>query len=581
MFILLLQPRWGLASFLQNKSKEPTTITKPPSIEAPASEQSEDLDEAEKRAADQVISDENPPSNDQDLMCKRAMSADEFSPPAPIDKHPVLSPIKSPQAVKSPAKRSYSRKNNADKLATSVNAISDSMKFGNTYDSIKSRERKTSQSKASPGLSDCDKPISRKGRRKTKQKKSQAFVTHDSESESETENISHSSDSVNSPHKLISPQKSLHISSMPGNTVCSSKPVTSSAKRRESKDKLIREKDSIKLKAERTTIVPDKLTDCDSSKAASKVPHFTDTLPVDEMLDSFTVPGKTPLSPIPNLPHIDIKCQTDEHLRKAGLAVSTVKPAPINGNISYNPKGKPSVLVKIDLNLLCNYLCVERSNPNFLKPIANKSDFIHQKVTSAKSNLPKVTKNRKSQKVLNEIVSDNNKVSASKSVPNRTSPSNSASISNEKSSVGTKSSNFKSNDKTNNSESRKASNSAHVKKESECEIPDFDSLPVKEVKEDITNHNSDDSEDSDSGSSGSSGSSSSSSDSESDNEQADSKAASVSPAHDYEAASSRHSADVDIKKRKLEVTRPEDSKRRKTVVPDSPRKHLASEVVQR
>lgn len=573
--------RWSLNQFLPKEPKEPTIITKPPSYEAPPSDKSEDLDEAEKRPADHVISDENPPSNDQEV-CKR-MSADEFSPPAPFDssKHPVLSPIKSPQAMKSPTKRAY-RKSGAQKLQTSASVVSDSGKYGNTYDTIKNRERKTSQSKASPSVSDCDKPLSRRGRTRKTKPKSQQYVNSMSESDSEVEpdRASHSSGSVqNSPHKSlsISPQKSHQVSSSPGSAVFSNKPLTNSAKRKENKlDKLTREKDSIKLKPESSTFVPEKSIHCDSSKAASKVPHrsYTDSLPVDQILDSFTNPALSnskPLSPLPNLPHIENRCQaqTDERLRTSSVRST------LNGNISCNSNGKPAVLVKIDLNLLSNFLCIDRNNPNFLKPLDHDSDFSlkHQKVTSAKSNLPNDSKNRKPQKVLHE----KSQVSASKSVPNRTSPSNSASISNDKSSSSAKQSAFV---KT-NSESRHSTASVHVKKESD--IPDFDSLPVREPVPEDNNHLSESSDDSDSGSGSSNGSGSSSSDSESENEHEDSKAASVSPAHGYSAP--HHSPSVtspaDFKKRKLEASRPDDPKRRKTTGSKSPVKNVAMETTQR
>lgn len=496
-------------------------------------------------------------------MSKR-QSGDDFSPPAPIDKHPVLSPIKSPQAVvKSPAKRSYSRKSTVDKLPTSANTVSDSIKFGNTYDQLKSRDRKTSQSKASPSLSDCDKSVSRRVARprKNKQKfKSQVYVSQDYDTESETENLSHSSDSVRiSPHKSVSPQKSLNASSRSGKIVCSNKPVTSSAKR---KDKLIREKDSVKLKPDCSTIVPEKLTNCDSSKAASKVSHLScaDSLPVDQMLVSFT-PGEKPLSPIPNLSPIDNKCRTDENLRKAGLAVSTVKPASLNR--------KPTVLVKIDLNLLYDFLCLDKNNPNFLKPLPHTSDLLRPNVTGAKSFSPSVNKNRKSPRV-NESDSQ-----VSKSVPSKTSPFNNVVISNDKSSLSAKQSSFvKSNNKA-TSELQKAA-SVRSKKDSESDIPDFDLLPVKEPTVPEESNLSDGSDDSDSGSSGSS---SSSSDSESENE--DTKAASVSPAHEFDDAASRHSTDTDIKKRKLQDSRPDDSKRRKTLDTFSTQKSLANEITHR
>lgn len=576
-------------------------MPKTSSYDAPASDKSEDLDEAEKRAADQVISDENPPSIDQDLTSKQCMSADEFSPPAPIDKHPVLSPIKSPQVVKSPAKRSYQRKSTVEKLQPGVNVVSELVKYGNTYDYIKNRERKTSQSKASPNLSDCDKSMSRKGRaRKAKPKvKSQAYIASNSESDSDNDavNTSHPSGSVlNSPRKSlpVSPQKSHPTSSaLSGSAVCSTLPLTNSAKRKEAKqDRFIREQDSVRLKPDGLIHVPDKSTYCDSSKTASKNLHNScpESIQVDEMLDSFTSPaltGSKPLSPIPYTPHIDDRCQlqTDENLKKVGLAVSTVKPSPLNGSISYNSNGKPSVLVKIDLNLLSNYLCLDRRSPNFLKPVSHESEFSskHQKVTSAKSSLPNVTKSRKSQKVLNDTVHDRPYTSASKSDPNRTSPANSTSISSDKSSIGVKQSDYAKVSERTSVESRKSTTaSVHVKKESESEIPDFDSLPVREP---VQQDNPSDSEsDSDSGSSSSgSGSGSSSSGSDSENEQDNSKAASESPAHEYDVAhhSPKITSPVDIKKRKLGANRPDDSKRRRTAGCKSPHKRSAAEISQR
>lgn len=370
--------------------QEPTPFhmaTKPPSCEAPVLDKSDpdhfDEDTDMRRGADQIISDENPPSNDQDGLHKTTyMFADDFSPPAPLEhKHSVLSPITSPipAATKSPLPAVISP------LQFHRTTGSENM---NVTSESKSKERNVLPSKANPEGS----KLPRVRKPKQKPKPTETIDSTDSESDSYIDVVNRSSDSA-----LGSPQKSLPLNIqksqnyLPANSLCSAKPLTSSAKRKESKqDRLRKERDSVKLKAE---IYPSGVPNrqyCDSKKAAPKVQSRSCTDPIDDMLHYF--PGDKPVSPLRNV----LNVHDVDQMRKAGLAVSPVKPFPVKGNLSC-AKPKPSVLVKLDLNLLDKVMCIDRDSDNFLKPKSLQEHYNtkHQKLTSAINSLPSVTKSKK------------------------------------------------------------------------------------------------------------------------------------------------------------------------------------------
>lgn len=506
--------------------------TKPPSCEAPASNKSEpdhsDEETEMKRGADHV-SDENPPSSDMDVLSK-PMSADEFSPPAPIEHKHILSPIKSPQAhnIKSPipaviSPMQYQRTRTPEKTHKTSKSATESVVHNKAIENVSYKENSSLTPKSTTDLS--------KGRRPRKQKQILKSVerteTSDSESGSEIDVVNRSSDSA-----LDSPQKTLPLNSQksPNFTqsyisMCSTRPSTSSAKRKESRrDKLLKEKDSVKLKEElMLTGVPRK--DCDSRKVVSQGLGDKLTDPIDVMLHSF--PDQKPLSPIRSV--TNIQSHLEENLIRAGLAVSTVKPIPVNGNILC-AKGKPTVLVKIDLNLLGKVLCIDKDSKDFLKPKEHLSVKHHKNVTSAKYSLPSVNKSKKvlgdtskdkistASKLSANNVSDID-VSERKYVPER----ESISVSN-------------------------LTRKEVSKNQVSHEVLDFDSQIVREQGESL----SDDGSDSDS--------------SENDSEVDNSKH--VESVHDL-LSSSNHSSfnrsPLEKKKRKCNTTREADTKRRKTL----------------
>jgi len=525
-------------------------IGKPPSVEAPPSDKSEDHFDGDRRGADNIISDENPPSNDQDTSSKR-MSADEFSPPAPLDKLLMLSPIKSPNK-----KTSLSA---AEKLRAK-NHEQQSMNYINKYDKVKTRERKSSQSVASPdvSVSDSEKTKKRAGRKpRPKPSKSPAF---NSDSDSEIDVVNTSRSPIKSPHKSLA-QKSQPSSSNLRNSLCSSSnsiPLTSPARKKDAKsDKHLQELDRVKLKPSSVSGVLDKPSVCDNSKAASKPSRNSKDPSVEQILDSF--PGALPLSPLPNYPSSELGASSArEKLLKAGLAISPVKPHPFNGNISW-VKGVPSIPVKIDLNLLDSYLCVDKRSSNFLKPQnLTRSESAKQPLeVSAKSNLPNSV-NRSQNKVLK----DANERNLSSSSPFRTKSANEV-----------KSANSKSKEHAASMVARKDINKSVSNTSSET-IPAFDLLPQRKP----VDHTRDSSESGDS-SSGSSSGSDSSADSDSDHEASNPHPAPkpISPILDLDTAPvttpSHKSPRDDAKKRKQDSSRPDDAKRRK-LVSSSPHRPL-------
>ncbi|XP_045204662.2 AF4/FMR2 family member 4-like isoform X2 [Mercenaria mercenaria] len=537
--------KWNLGAFLQQPQKLINMASKPPSCEAPASNKS-DPDHFEedtmKRGSD-LISDENPPSVDQDVLSK-PMSADEFSPPAPIEPKQILSPIKSPLAppIKSPlpaviSPLQYHTPKAAEKVLTPSKYANDLSNHTKTVERVKHKDCNNLPSK--PGMD----VTNSKGRRPRKKKLNIVSVeridSSDSESESEIDVVNRSSDSaLSSPQKPLPTNLKLSQKYTPlDNSLCS-------VKRKESKrDKLLKEKDSVKLKREiASSNFPSK--DCDKKKVTSRVCARSFTDPIDDMLHSF--PDEKPLSPIRSVTNMHKINSMEEDLIRAGLAVSTKNPIPVDGNLSC-VKGKPSVLVKIDLNLLDSVLCVDRHSPNFLKPKEHLSGKHHKKLTSAKYSSPSDIRSKK-------VHIDTSKDKISKSTASKLSANSIPDID--------------LSDKKYVPEKESISNLNVTKKQipkshESQDVPDFDALPVREpVKSDNL---SDNVSDSDSDASGS--------------EIEDSKHA--ESVHDSLSTSNHSSfsqSPLEKKKRKLNTTRDDDSKRRKTLS-KSPANTPASDIV--
>ncbi|KAL4230147.1 Has a role in transcriptional regulation [Mactra antiquata] len=532
--------KWGLREFLPKTPTPASSSSKQKSLilnEAPVSDKSDPdhFDELKdmKRGADH-ISDDNPPSNDPKDVLSKPMSADEFSPPVPLDhKQSVLSPIKplppssssvksSIPAVKSPVKHSFHQNNAAEKYHKSPKSSDRS--------SAVSSNKRDSISVTDKSVVDVTK--SRHSRKKLKKPKykSQTYV-EDSDSDSDSEIRDTEFSPKNSVFKE-SPKQSLlttcHKSpafstTESSSTTCSTKPLTSSAKRKESKsDKLYKDNDYVKLKSRD---VPN-IVACDSSKVDKKLlsnNSFTD--PIERMLIPF--PEEKPVSPIRNGPHLDY-----DQLRRAGIAVSSVKP--VLETLSSAKQVKP-VIVRLDLNILSDVLNIDKNSHNFLKPksLKDHSGLKHQKLTSAKQALPSVSVSSKGRKVLDE----HRKEKVFKSVASKLSANSVLSNISNDSNVDKKS---YVPEKENNSNS---SSSVFTK--------DVNSSSTRNVEPPTL---SDDS-------------SSDSSNSESENE--DSKQAMSLES----LSSSNHSSfnqSPDKKKRKLEKPRHDDSKRRKTSYSRSP-----------
>jgi hypothetical protein len=348
---------------------------------------------------------------------------------------------------------------------------------------------------------------------------------------------------MSSDSALSSPQKPLPLNSQLSQKYtpldkCSANLGT--VKRKETKrDKLLKEKDSVKLKREIAMAnVPSK--DCDNKKAASRMyaRSFTDS--IDDMLDTFS--GEKPLSPIRSVTNINKINPTEQDLIRAGLNVSTKTPNSLHGNISC-AREKPPVLVKIDLNLLDKVLCVDRHSPYFLKPKEHLSGKHRKNLTSAKYSSSDI----RSKKVHNDTVKDKISKSTASKISANSVPDIDLS------------------DKKYVPEKERISNVNLTSKKDipKSHVPSFESLPVREpVKSESL---SDDLSDSDSDGSAS--------------EIEDSKH--VESVHDSLSTSNHSSfsqSPHEKKKRKLNTTRDDDTKRRKTLS-KSPANMPASEIV--
>lgn len=334
---------WGLKAFLQNKDQSSGLpyISKPASCEAPSSNKSDPdhFDEVTeiKRPADH-ISDENPPSVDPDSISK-PMSADEFSPPAPVEKISMLSPIKSPQPVKSPVKQPSKKS-----LAMGTSRISQTVVGDkDAHDKVKSRERMSSTSNSTV-------PKSRRGRKKHYQ--SAEIVDSTS---TDSDNDAQATASERASHK-----KSLPVSPGKSSNVCSTNSITTQSRKKESKRKNLSE-ELVRLKVPQDVKLQYSKLDCDKKTSTKSAPEGSGS--IEEILKSF--PEKTPLSPVHDT------CQYNQStLKQAGLRVCAEKPLVFNGDVSA-VNGRPSVLVQIDLSLLENIMANSKSHAHFLEPLFN------------------------------------------------------------------------------------------------------------------------------------------------------------------------------------------------------------------
>ena len=365
------------------------------SIDGPASNKSDAnhyiddvLDGQPMRPADQVISDDNPPSDkipdDHDTFSKPL--SDEFSPPSLPHKHPVMSPIRSP------AKISYCRNSMSDNVHKNLKIDSSPLTPTNTYDNIKFRKR--TPSVKSPEIQERISTPKAKRARKPKP----AVISSDSSSSEDEKDIdvvnlsSHSLDIKNvkdSPKSLPkSPRKSQSVSK----TDRSATSVKASKKKETKQEKQVVEKDSVRLKTDTRKSVS-KASDCDKSvsdksdlSSASSTRLESDS--IEKIFDKFQ--PECLLSPIPNVPE---KSQTTS-VHKESSPIEKVKPLSFNGSVTYS-NGKPSVMVQISLDLLSAYINFATSkqvvkdviaiNESRTKGSANRTTGSEDRTTSSES----------------------------------------------------------------------------------------------------------------------------------------------------------------------------------------------------
>ena len=362
-FFLFFQSKqkWDLRSFLH---PEPSLLgpSSVKSFDGPGSNKSEAnhyiddvLEEQPMRAADQVISDDNPPSDkipdDHDTFSKPL--SDEFSPPSLPYKHPVMSPIRSP------AKVSYNKTNLSESIHKSQKVDSSPHTPTNTYDNVKCRKR--TPSVKSPEVPDrISTPKSKRGR---KPKMKPPILSSDSSSSEDEKEIdvdlsSHSLDIKNvkeSPKSLPkSPRKSQSVSK----TDKSATPFKASKKKEIKQEKQLVEKDSVRLKTE-VKKSASKASDCDKSvsdksdlSSTSSTKLESDS--IEKIFDTFQ--PESLLSPIPNVPE-------KSHIISVHKEITTVqkeKDMSLNGSVTYC-NGKPSVMVQLNLDLLSKHLNLDNS----------------------------------------------------------------------------------------------------------------------------------------------------------------------------------------------------------------------------
>ena len=344
--------KWDLKSFLNPDTSllGPSSVK---SIDGPGSNKSDAnhyiddvLDEQPMRAADQVISDDNPPSDkipdDHDTFSKPL--SDEFSPPSLPYKNPVMSPIRSP------AKAGYNRTSLSDNFHNSQKMDSSPHTPTNTYDNVKRRKR--TPSVKSPEVQDRT-PKSKRGRKPKMKAPILSSDSSSSEDEQEVDNLSsHSLDIQNvkeSPKSLPkSPRKSQSVSK----TEKAVTPVKASKKKEIKQEKQLVEKDTVRLKTERKPA--SKASDCDKSVSDKSDLSSTsctklESDSIEKIFDTFQ--PESLLSPIPNVPEKSLV--TSVH--KDVICIQKEKGVSLNGSVTYC-NGKPSVMVQLDLELFSKHI---------------------------------------------------------------------------------------------------------------------------------------------------------------------------------------------------------------------------------
>lgn len=348
--------KWDLRSFLPAETPllGPSSVK---SLDGPASNKSDAnhylddvLDGQPMRSADQVISDDNPPSDkvpdDHDTFSKPL--SDDFSPPSLPHKHPVMSPIRSP------AKTSYSRTNVSDAVHKNLKTDSSPLTPTNTYDNIKFRKR--TPSVKSPEITErISTPKAKRGRKPKQAVQSSDSSSSEDEKDTDVISLSDIKNVKESPKSLPkSPRKSQNVSK----TDRSATPVKASKKKEIKQEKQVVEKDSVRLKNEAKKLAS-KTSDCDKSvsdksdlSSTSSTKLESDS--IEKIFDKFQ--PECLLSPIPNVPE---KSHVSS-VHKEIIPASKEKPVSLNGSVTYK-NGKPSVMVRINLELLSIHLNLDNS----------------------------------------------------------------------------------------------------------------------------------------------------------------------------------------------------------------------------
>ena len=523
------------------------------------------------RPADQVISDDNPPSNipdDHDIFSKPL--SDEFSPPSLPYKHPITSPKFNVSDIQ----------HKSQTFDVSPNTPT------NVYDAVKARKR-------TPSLKSPEVPERVSTPRAKRSRKSKPVVLSSECSSSEDEldsrlnNTSQSADVKKvikeSPKPLPkSPRKSQNVSKTDSRSVTPSK----ASKKKESKqEKQTVEKDSVRLKSEGKNPAS-KAADCDKSVSdksdLSLSSNKLDSDSFEKIFDNFH--KDILLSPIPNVPEKSHVAS----VQKDALPVPKEKSVLFNGSVTYR-NGKPSVMVQIDLGLLRKYINLEDSK-SMHKDDVSKVAILENQFTNSedktRTRLEPCSKPTAIEKIKPEKKrkSESAKVTSQDKLSSKLTsalPSNSESC--DKLLPSVKISAKDSISKSADSSKGACATQKVLTSNSTPDYSSFESLPFRpSVEQPVKKHVakkqqqqhtslSDSSSDSDSSSSGSD----SDSDSDSDNEENHSvDVNTVSPVP--EPSTEVCVQDADIKKRKQDSLRTEDMKRRRTAS-KSPRNMMCSD----
>ena len=523
------------------------------------------------RPADQVISDDNPPSDkipeDHDIFSKPL--SDEFSPPSLPYKHPITSPKFNVSDIQ--------HKSQTFDVSPHTPA--------NVYDTVKARKR-------TPSLKSPEVPERISTPKAKRSRKSKPIVLSSECSSSEDEfdrHVSNSSQSADvkeiikeSPKPLPkSPRKSQSVSKTDSRSATPSK----ASKKKESKqEKQTVEKDSVRLKSEGKKPAS-KAADCDKSASDKSDLSLSSTKldsdSIEKIFDTFH--PECLLSPIPNVPE-------KSHVASVQKDVSPVpkeKPVLYNGSVTYR-NGKPSVMVQINLDLLSIHLNLDGSKS--VDKDVSKAAILENKLRNSEDkSRPKLEPCSKPTVIENSKPEKKHKSESAKvtSLDKLCSKLTSASTSN--SEICDKSKLLPSvRTSATESLSKSAGNSkaacATQKVLTSSPTPDYSSFeslpfrpsveqPVKKLAAKKQPHAS--LSDSSSSSSSESGSDSDS-ESDSDNNDHSVEVNAVSPVPDQSTEVCVQ--DMDAKKRKPDSHRTEDSKRRKTAS-KSPHNSLCSEAI--